>query len=118
MKPKLVYGGIYWVSFAPSVGHEYQGRRPAVVIQADSQLKRTNLATVMPLTSQVGKAHSDDILVAADKTNNLYVDSAVKVHHIESFDRARFLKQVGMIDSTTMFLIKKYLRRHFRLGAD
>lgn len=28
----IEYGGIYLVSFAPSVGHEYQGQRPAVVM--------------------------------------------------------------------------------------
>ena len=31
----IEYGGIYWVVFDPSVGHEYKGKRPAVVIQSD-----------------------------------------------------------------------------------
>ena len=80
------YGGIYLVSFAPSVGHEYQGQRPAVVIQSNNQIKRSSLVTVMPLTSQVGKSHSDDIFVKKGKTNNLFADSLIKVHSIESFD--------------------------------
>ena len=115
MKPKIVYGGIYWVSFAPSVGHEYQGNRPAVVIQADKQLKQTNLATIMPLTSQTGKAHQDDVLVRASKMNNLFTDSVVKVHHIESFDRKRFLKYIGFADTKALLAIKKYLKLHFQI---
>ena len=115
MKDTITYGNIWWVSFAPSMGHEFQGRRPATVIQADSALRRTNLVTVMPLTSQVIKLHGDDILIKADKRNNLYVDSLVKVHHIESFDRARFLKQIGHMNNGDMEKIREYLTVHFAL---
>ncbi|HEX9503989.1 MAG TPA: type II toxin-antitoxin system PemK/MazF family toxin [Patescibacteria group bacterium] len=88
MNGNIEYSGVYLVSFTPSVGHEYQHNRPAVVIEIDNQLKRNNLVTVMPLTSQTTKPHSDDILVKADNSNKLFADSLVKVHHIQSFDHA------------------------------
>lgn len=115
MKDKIGYGSIWWVSFAPSIGHEFQGRRPAVVIQADISLRRANLITVMPLTSQIGKPHGDDIFINADKRNNLYADSLVKTHHIESFDHARFLKQVGHMSGEDMKKIREYLKTHFSI---
>jgi len=112
----IEYGGVYWVSFAPSVGHEYQGKRPAVVIQTNHSLAKANVATVMPLTSQIGKPHSDDILVKADKTNGLYGDSLVKVHHIESFDQARFIKRIGTMEMAVMKKIQTYLKGHLGLS--
>jgi mRNA-degrading endonuclease toxin of MazEF toxin-antitoxin module len=106
-------GGIYWVMFDPSVGHEYKGKRPAVVIQSDAQLSKTNLVTVMPLTSQISKSHKDNILVKVDKLNCLYADSLVKVHNIQSFDPARFIKKTGVMDDSIMQQIHDYLKIHF-----
>ena len=116
MSVVIEHGGIYWVSFAPSVGHEYQGKRPAVVIQSNKSLAKANVATVMPLTSQINKSHSDDILVKADKSNNLYGDSLIKVHHIESFDQARFIKHIGKMDDASMKKVQTYLKTHFDLS--
>ncbi len=113
MKDDIFTGEIHWVSFAPSIGHEYQGRRPAVVIQSDASLKRTNLVTVMPLTSQIGKPHGDDILVKATPQNKLYGDSLVKVHHIESFDKSRFIKKIGLLEEDGLLKIRTYLKNHF-----
>ena len=111
----IEYGCTYWVSFASSIGHEFQGKRPAVVVQSAPQLRRTNLVTVMPLTSQINKSHGGDIFVTASEENRLYGDSLVKVHNIESFDHGRFLKKIGKMDSMVMEQIKQYLRIRFEL---
>ena len=115
MSNPIEYAGIYWVSFTPSVGHEYQGRRPAVVIQSDRSLKKGNLATVMPLTSQIGKSHSTDILVKQSSKNKLYGDSLVKVQSIQSFDRTRFIKRIGLMEDSVMKKVQTYLKEHFDL---
>jgi len=115
MRDKIEHGEIYWVSFVPSIGHEYQGRRPAVVIQSDEALKQSALITVMPLSSQTNKSHKDDILVKKDLKNNLYDDSIIKVHHVESFDYSRFVKKIGDLDDNVINEIKKYLVKHFDL---
>ncbi|MDP2691591.1 MAG: type II toxin-antitoxin system PemK/MazF family toxin [bacterium] len=31
----IEYGGIYWINCDPSFGHEFQGKRPGVLIQSD-----------------------------------------------------------------------------------
>lgn len=109
------HGEVYLVDFEPSTGHEYQKKRPAVVIQSNEQLKRSRLVTIMPLTSQTGKKLVDDILVRKDPTNRLFINSIIKVHSVTSFDKTRFLKKIGVIDDQTLADIKAYLRRHFSL---
>lgn len=115
MAGKIEYGDIYLVGFAPSVGHEFQGDRPAVVIQSNEQLAKINLATVMPLTSKVAKAHKDDILIKRDAMNRLYCDSLIKAHNIESFDHSRFIAKIGKLNDQDMGKIRQYLKRHFGL---
>ena len=112
---EIEYGGIYWVSFATSIGHEFQGKRPAVVVQSARQLRRANLVTVMPLTSQIGKPHGDDIFVKTNGENRLYGDSLIEVHNIESFDRGRFLKKIGHMEVPIMEKVREYLKIHFDL---
>lgn len=109
------YGDIWLVDFEPSVGHEYQKHRPAVVVQSDQQLKHSNLITVIPLTSQVAKKLKDDIVVQKNPTNRLFVDSVLKVHSNTSFDKRRFIKKIGKMEVEIMEKIKLYLKVHFGL---
>jgi len=106
-------GEIWWVKFLNSVGHEYQKERPALIIAADSQLRRSGLATIMPFTSSTNNRIDEDILVSKDSQNKLYYDSILKVHHIQSFDRSRFIKLVGAVGEDIMRQVKSYLKKHF-----
>ena len=112
-KGEISFGDVVWVEFDPSVGHEYQSKRPAIVVQSDEQLKKTNLVTIIPLTSQKDNRMPDDILVEACKENNLMMDSLVKVYCITSFDYSRFQKVIGKISEEVAIKIKGYLKRHF-----
>ncbi len=114
-KKDIKFGEIYLVNFNPSVGHEYQGKRPAIVIESNNQIKRTNLVTVLPLTSNLSGKMLDDILVKVNKSNNLYNDSMIKVYSIISFDYSRFIKRIGIVDKQIMVRIKNYLKKHFDL---
>jgi mRNA-degrading endonuclease toxin of MazEF toxin-antitoxin module len=115
IKGDLKFGDIVWAEFNPSIGHEYQDKRPAIVIQSDEQLKRSNLVTVIPLTSQSGNIIGDDIIISADQENNLRVDSVAKVYCLTSFDYLRFVKKIGRIREEEALLIKNYLKKHFNL---
>lgn len=116
-KLSLFYGEIYWVDFDPSLGHEFQGRRPAVVIQSDAQLKKSNLATVIPFTSNTRNMMKDDILVEPSSKNHLFQSSVLKVYDIYSFDQIRFVKKIGNLEPEVLHLIKKYLPIHFGFGG-
>jgi mRNA interferase MazF len=112
-KGEIRCGDVVWVQFDPSVGHEYQNKRPAVVVQSDEQLIKTSLVTIIPLTSKKDNRMTDDILVEAGKENNLMFDSLAKVYCITSFDYERFEKVIGKINSETMVKIRGYLKKHF-----
>ncbi len=106
-------GEIWFVEFTGQ-GHEYQKTRPAVVIESDDQLKVTSVITVVPITKQQEK-HKDDIFVAKDEKNNLLYDSVIKVHQVQTFDKSRFIKKIGIVEKEIMEKIKTYLRRHFEI---
>lgn len=116
-KGSLKSGDLVWVDFSPSLGHEYQGQRPAVVIQADRQIKFLNTLTIVPLTSNLDNRISDDISILKNNSNNLANDSLIKIAGISSFDYIRFIKKIGSIDSVTLEKIKKYLIRHFDIRS-
>jgi len=114
-KGELRFGDIVWTEFDPSVGHEYQDKRPAIVIQSNKQLAKSALVTVIPLTSNISNAIKDDILIGADDQNNLRSDSVAKVYCITSFDYRRFSKRIGNVNAKTVAVLKKYLKLHFDL---
>jgi len=108
-------GDLCLFNFDPSIGHEYQGKRPAVVIQSDQQIKKSSLITVMPLTSNTERFIGDDIIIKRDDKNRLYSDSVIRVYNIISFDYQRFINKIGDIDDNSLDKIKKYLKKHFNL---
>jgi len=46
-------GDIVWLEFDPQAGNEIMKRRPAVVLSPKKYNSKTNLAIVMPITSQI-----------------------------------------------------------------
>ncbi len=109
----MKYGEIWSVVFAESIGHEYTKDRPVLIIESNQQISITNVITLVPLTSQIKNKHGDDIVINKDSINNLYYDCLVKVHHIQSFDRSRFIKRIGKVDQAVLEKVKEYLKRHF-----
>jgi len=55
-------GDFVWLEFSPQAGHEQAGHRPAFVVSPQAYNKKTGLAVVCPLTSQV-KGYPFEVLV-------------------------------------------------------
>lgn len=108
-------GDIFLVDFDPSAGHEFQKMRPAIVIESDEQIKKSNLITVLPLTSNLDNQVDDDILIVVDGENHLQFDSVIKVYGIMSFDYSRLDKYIGKVSPEIMGKVKEYLKKHFSL---
>lgn len=106
-------GEIWYVEFT-GIGNEYQGLRPAVIIESDHQLKITSVITIVPFTKQQ-KRHIDDIFVPKSLTNNLLYDSLIKVHQIQTFSPVRFKNRIGILENEILEQIKHYLKKHFSL---
>lgn len=111
----FAFGDICYVEYATSVGHEYRGKRPALVIQEENISQSSSVVTVMPLTSQLSQLRPSDVLIQKDDKNRLTLDSVIKVRHINSFDKQRFLFKIGSAGSPAIRQVRGYLRRHFGL---
>jgi len=108
-------GDICWVQCTPSVGNEFQGRRPCVVVQSSATMQADGrgLITVMVMTSFKNRQWKYDILVEPDATNRLHTATLIKVRHVMSFDSSRIIKKIGSVDSTSLKKIREYLVKHF-----
>lgn len=89
------HGDIWLVDFEPSVGHEYQKVRPALIVESDSYLSLGNLITVVPISSQLNKSTLLDVLIPKTAKNRLASDSLIKLRQISTFDKRRFIKYIG-----------------------
>jgi mRNA interferase MazF len=114
-KSEIKYGDILWVEFDPSVGHEFQDKRPALVIQTNKQLLKSNLITFVPFTTNIKNKMSDDIFIEPDNDNNLRSSSIIKVYDIVSFDFQRVHGKIGKASENIMLEMKEYLKIHFGL---
>lgn len=95
-----------------SVGREYCNDRPALIIMSDKLIPTVSVVTIMPMSTS-GKSQKYDIIIKKDKKNRLSQDSIIKVSHIVSYDKSRFIHRIGEIDTAIMNQIEKYLKTHF-----
>src|SRR5579862_1559809 len=84
-------GDLVWLQFSPQAGHEQAGHRPAFVISPDSYNRKTGLALVCPITTQV-KEYPFEVVVPP----GLKVSGAILSDQIKSLDwRARRAAFIG-----------------------
>ena len=69
-KAEIKYSDILWAEFSPSIGHEFQDKRPAIVIQTNNQIAKSNLVTLVPLTGNIKNKMADDITIEPDDENH------------------------------------------------
>ena len=55
-------GDFVWLEFSPQAGHEQAGHRPAFIVSPQAYNRKTGLALVCPLTTQV-KGYPFEVLV-------------------------------------------------------
>jgi mRNA interferase MazF len=111
MKP-FQRGQVWLVNFDPSVGHEYQKVRPALIIQQNLYMTGSpSLLTVIPISSQVTKRSELDLLVTPDSQNRLMKASLLKTKQISSFDRRRFIKYIGTLNDDLLHQLERQLQQ-------
>ncbi len=104
-------GDIYLVAFDPTVGHEIQKTRPAVVIQNDVSNEHSPITTVAAVSSQFrDPPHPREVPVRPVLKTGLSQPSAVILNQIRSIDRRRLVKRLGSLDSATMLRVDDALR--------
>lgn len=95
-------GEIYLVSFDPTIGHEINKTRPALVLQNDVSNRFSPITIVAAISSQFSDPpHPREVIIAPGKSGLLKA-SAVVLNQIRSVDRQRLLRRMGMVDLATM----------------
>jgi mRNA interferase MazF len=96
-------GDIYLVSFDPTVGHEIQKTRPALVIQNDISNEHSPITIVAAISSQFGNPpRPREAPIPAGSRTGLAQPSAAILNQIRSIDRTRLRKRLGAVDAMTM----------------
>jgi mRNA interferase MazF len=101
-------GEVYLVAFDPTVGHEIQKTRPAVVIQNDVSNRYSPITIVAAISSQFAEPpHPREVVLPT--SSGLSKPSAAILNQIRSVDRKRLLKRMGALDRATMRQIDQAL---------
>jgi mRNA interferase MazF len=104
-------GEIYLTALDPTIGHEIQKTRPALVIQNDTSNEHSLTTIVAPITSTVRTPLSPvHALLAADATTGLSAASTALLNQIRTVDRRRLIKRLGAIDAATMQQVEEALK--------
>ena len=104
-KKEIVFprrGEIYLVQFDPTVGHEIQKTRPAVIIQNDVSNQYSPITIVAAISSQFSEPPFPREVVIEPQDSGLQKRSAVIVNQIRSVDRLRLQKKIGRLSKQNM----------------
>ena len=96
-------GEIYLVAFHPTLGHEIQKTRPAVIIQNDISNQHSPITIVAAISSQFrDPPHPREVPLKPGSRTRLDKPSAVILNQIRSVDSRRLVKRLGTVDAATM----------------
>jgi mRNA interferase MazF len=109
---------IYLVASDPTVGHEIQKTRPAVIIQNNISNEHSPITIVAAISSQFSTPpHPREVLLPSGGKTGLTLPSAAVLNQIRSIDRARLQKRLGIVDAATMQRIDEALKISLALVA-
>ncbi len=105
----LTPGDVVHLDLGTPVGSETGLRRPAVIVTAWAVLKGSpNVVQVVPLTSTIRQSGSE-VVIEADRLNNLKVTSAAQCQHIRSVATTRATKPIGNVGPVALRQIRDTL---------
>lgn len=96
-------GEIYLTALDPTLGHEIEKTRPALVIQNDVSNRLSEVTIVAPITSTVRfPLNPVHVLLAADEHTGLSITSVALMNQIRAVDRIRLIQRPGTVDGETL----------------
>lgn len=112
-------GDVVWVDLDPVRGSEADKRRPAVVVSNDganrmAQSVDRGVVTVVPVTSQTGKAYPFQVLLPAGSCG-LPRASKAQAEQIRSVAVQRIGKVAGRLASAALTDLDEAMRLHLGL---
>jgi len=110
-------GEIYLVNFDPTVGHEVNKKRPALILSNDIHNQYSPLTTVAPLSSKTNKVYPFEIYISKT-TADLHENSKIMIIQLRSIDKKRLINKIGNIeDKEIINKINKMISEHFDLSS-
>src|ERR1700681_2406313 len=89
-------GEIFLTALDPTIGHEIQKTRPAVIIQNDISNRHSPITIVAAISLQFGKPpRPREVPIGMSAKAGLSKPSDVILNQIRSIDRARLQKRLG-----------------------
>ena len=102
-------GDIWLVDLDPTIGHEINKTRPAVIIQNDIHNEYSKLTIIAPLTSKnTSSIYPTEVLIP--KEQGVETDSKILLSQIRTVDKRRLVRRVGRINSETQAQIDEAIR--------
>ena len=103
-------GDIHWIEFPASTAREEMGRRPAIIVQADTAPALPTVF-VVPLTSNLRAARFPGTLeVEPSLGNGLKVPSVILAFQLRAIDRIRVAERLGSLDPQDLAALDGHLR--------
>jgi mRNA interferase MazF len=107
-------GEIWWCDFEPSLGSEANNVRPAVIVSNNAivtaaESLRRGVISVIPLTSNVTRVRSFQVLISGE-ASGLERDSKAQTEQIRALDIHRFVSLAGQAAPQIMQRIDRALR--------
>jgi mRNA interferase MazF len=99
---------VWLVSLDPTIGHEIQKTRPAVIVSEDTYNRLNWVVTVIPITSRE-RAEIDQTLLEPPE-GGLNNRSVTLPDQIRAIDRRRLVKRLGELKLETMLKIDQTLK--------
>lgn len=88
-------GEVYLVNFDPTIGHEINKTRPAVVIQNDVSNKHSAVTIVSAISSADSESKYPNEVFIIKGDGGLDCDSFVLLNQIRTIDKTRLVKKLG-----------------------
>lgn len=115
----MIRGEIRWVDFEPARPGEANKRRPAVIVSNDAANAVTarlgrGTVTVVPLTTNVDRVHSFEVLLPAESTG-LCSDSKAQASQLRAVSAERIGDRVRVVPLQLMSQLDDAIRLHLDL---
>ncbi len=106
----LQRGDIWLVDLNPTVGHEINKSRPAVIIQNNIGNKYSPTTIIAPITSQnTTQIYPTEVLLTIENSQ-LQKESKVLLNQIRAVDKQRLIKKMGIVHEEIMPKIDESLK--------
>lgn len=109
-------GEVHLTALDPTIGHEIQKTRPALVIQNDTTNRYGATTMVAPITSKIRLPLSPlHVLLPAGPATGLSVPSVAVFSQIRTVGRSRLIKRLGKVDGAVLNRVAEAVRIAFGL---